>query len=701
MSAEQPVTLADSLRVMISDANGREMRDDAVSALGGWGMIADQLITLADDPVLIPLVSLISRDIVNAGGSTALVLESLVTAVLSTSSPALFGDALNLMAANPIALETVGIQLADGLLAELGGLHELADPDDATVSRAADALETLTRLKAGGFGTPFALFAFLERFRSPAPARLATAAIRSVSTAVDQWPEAVSLREVVMVLAGLKPGNNVATWSGNVDDVASDACWVLSGIDLVQALRSNNLAEMAALFRSSRDYLVIGRDTYGREDAEVLVEVLDLVSVLLDESDSVPSISVLGNSPLTRAKVDAVVDRACRYNVAVCGLEHWFGDAKRASLQAWVALAEDLRTLQVTFAEESFYRAEVIVDDLLRIYVASRSFPVICRDGDFGGILQIVQPVIESGFAAKAGLLAHLGQHVRNLETRLTHANDVSRTEISADLNVAKAVLTKAEGLAFRGGGGPGKVEGAIAAPLPQPLDRLFPTGSAEAAQVAALGQDVLEKLVSAVENQAAARGLSLVEAEVIQSLSTPLAASREYTGDVKVAVDQLLTLLVRFVGDRLNAQYNRKKYLFKADASEDDLHQDLYDYLKSTDLGATTEMEVQHIGGGRIDIRILFDGFGLHIELKADDTQSSMTEKTAYLKQTVAYQATDVRIGFLVALRTKAFDPTGPSPHLTGLFEHTTLSVEGDTVPRHVILIELPGNRTAPSKMR
>jgi hypothetical protein len=75
--------------------------------------------------------------------------------------------------------------------------------------------------------------------------------------------------------------------------------------------------------------------------------------------------------------------------------------------------------------------------------------------------------------------------------------------------------------------------------------------------------------------------------------------------------------------------------------------------------------------------------------------------DKTAYLKQAVAYQATDVRIGFLVALRTKAFDPTGPSPHLSALFEHTTFDVDGDPVPRHIVLVQVPGNRTRPSRMK
>jgi hypothetical protein len=42
-----------------------------------------------------------------------------------------------------------------------------------------------------------------------------------------------------------------------------------------------------------------------------------------------------------------------------------------------------------------------------------------------------------------------------------------------------------------------------------------------------------------------------------------------------------------------------------------------------------------------------------------------------------------------------------GPSPHLTTLFEHTTFEVAEDPVPRHIVLVQVPGNRTSPSTMK
>lgn len=55
------------------------------------------------------------------------------------------------------------------------------------------------------------------------------------------------------------------------------------------------------------------------------------------------------------------------------------------------------------------------------------------------------------------------------------------------------------------------------------------------------------------------------------------------------------------------------------------------------------------------------------------------MSDKTAYLKQAAAYQVNDIRIGFLIALRHTAFDPTGPPPHLSELIGHVAFDIEGD----------------------
>ena len=113
---------------------------------------------------------------------------------------------------------------------------------------------------------------------------------------------------------------------------------------------------------------------------------------------------------------------------------------------------------------------------------------------------------------------------------------------------------------------------------------------------------------------------------------------------------------------------------------------------------GARVEYERTQVASGRVDLRLKFDGFAVNIEMKVDKTTKPLEDKTAYLKQAAAYQVTDVRIGFLVALRLRAFDPTGGPPSLTELIRHVAFDVPADPVPRHIVLVQVPGNKTAPS---
>lgn len=102
----------------------------------------------------------------------------------------------------------------------------------------------------------------------------------------------------------------------------------------------------------------------------------------------------------------------------------------------------------------------------------------------------------------------------------------------------------------------------------------LFGSGTAEAEELAKLDEKMLLKLSEAVENKAISRQVSLMENEVLSKMSSNLLSSPDYVTDVKIAVDELLLLMVRFVASRQNAQADRKPYLFKSDASENDLRE-------------------------------------------------------------------------------------------------------------------------------
>lgn len=88
-------------------------------------------------------------------------------------------------------------------------------------------------------------------------------------------------------------------------------------------------------------------------------------------------------------------------------------------------------------------------------------------------------------------------------------------------------------------------------------------------------------------------------------------------------------------------------------------------------------------------------------MELKADGTAVPLDGKAAYIKQTVSYQASDVRIGFLIVLRMTPPTDKSPSEHLTEYVSHTSVPIRGSTIERHVVMLEIPGNQTKPSSAR
>ncbi len=704
MSIEPAATLTHDMTALLTADPGRPPGVGALASLGGWERLAADGGTIADSPVLTQVVGLIVRDAAksdNQTGAYADALRAVTASVLATESPAIFADSLDRLTSSRATLDIVGAALATSLEGIVDTFQRFESPNARTARRAADALEALTRLNVTGIGSSFGLLAVLERFTAPVPKPLGTAIIRAVGTAVDHWPHAASLTTVVRRVAGIDPPKGEANANADMEAVASDAAWVLAGIELVSALRAPYLSAMAENLEASAEYLKVACDVYEREDASIMLTVVEVLRGLLHESGVPPSVEALAMPQLEPRALDDLAERVRRINVASVGLNHWYGDPKRAALFAWNRLADDLSRLRAEFARSSFYKAEVVVDNLLQIYTGSRSLAIARREEDTDGLLVFVQPVIESGFARTAGLMSNLEDHTAALEQQIAGAADDQQDALAEQLDAARAVLAAAKSHALRGVGQGKGAGGTAPMPLPPPLDQLIPTESAAATELGSMSESALAQLARVVSDATIGKhSLNLVESHIYFAIQAALAMSPDYDGNTAAAVDNVLRLIIRFVTTRSNAQSNLYGYLFNPRASENDLHLDLYNYLVSSELGSITEIEVQHVGGGRIDLRLKFDGFAIHLEIKVDSTKVSMDDKTAYLKQATAYQGTDIRIGFLVALRHKAFDSSGPPPHLSALIGHTEFNIDGDPVARHIVTVQVPGSRTKPSRM-
>jgi hypothetical protein len=223
-----------------------------------------------------------------------------------------------------------------------------------------------------------------------------------------------------------------------------------------------------------------------------------------------------------------------------------------------------------------------------------------------------------------------------------------------------------------------------------------------DAATLRALSPDVARQLEAALTDRKGRTGAHLPERDVLvveetlARLRRQLLSSPYYRGDVRLAVDEVLILLLRFWRSRDGAGM---PYLFDPAAVEADLATDLKTWFDGTPHASRTATEVRHVGGGRVDVACLFPTFRLYIELKKDDRDVEVAEMKRHLLQTAGYQSADVPIGFLAVLDLRRH--SGPTPHISSCFDLFVLDDPQVGEPRYIVTMLVPGNRTVPSSMR
>lgn len=685
--------LADALSALAKTSAGRPFPEDAIDAVGGWHRIAQDAASLAGQPSLPLLAHLAARDAGDTPDEHAVAaLVAVAEAVVNTREPTLMRDSLDALLAARGAIRATGRLMATALPSVVKSVLDDAERNEMAELVAADALEVLTQVVASGYGSHFELLALLDRFDAPTALPIAKAAVRSVAVAADLWPEADVLAARIRRLAGLDPTQSL---NGDLaSEVEPDAVWALAMMATLRALRANTIAEMNPHLEDADRYLDVAATTHGRADAAVMRQVVlavrELAAAILAETP----LKALESGALSTSTIEELRSRIKEFAVETSGLDHWYGDRTQAILTAWAGVMDDLDRLRAEFAKDAFYQAEVIVSDLLSIYVESRAFGVHPSVSDVDGVQMFIQPVIESGFASKASHLSNLEQHADNLEARIAVERD---SGLEDQLEAARQVIGAARRAAL-GGETPGKALGGdSSSPLPGSLSQLLVPGSPDEALFRQITPDTLKALALGLEHVDVGRAhLNMVQRELYDDIRGKLKVCPDYKGDVVPVVDEVLRLVLNFVVSRTAGEAGHYPYLFDPAAVESAIQDDLHNYLVAA-LGARAEYEVSHVGGGRVDLRLKFDQFAIHIEMKVDDTQVPMSDKAAYLKQAATYQGNDIRIGFLIALRHKAF-PKGPPPHLKALMQHVAFAIPNDPVPRHIVTVAVPGSRTRPS---
>lgn len=188
---------------------------------------------------------------------------------------------------------------------------------------------------------------------------------------------------------------------------------------------------------------------------------------------------------------------------------------------------------------------------------------------------------------------------------------------------------------------------------------------------------------------------------QIIEDVGDQLSACPDYQGTVREQLQPVIVSVLRFLARCLNAQEgggrSHTQYLFDPEALEGDLQQDLVGWLYASGLYGFT-IEAQHIGGGRIDLMVTFDGFRFVMELKREQGDATRSGLSGYLRQAGAYQVTDVALGMLIILDTTS-DPL--PPHIRdNVWVDVLAAAEPHGTDRYVVVVRVPGNRKSPSRL-
>jgi hypothetical protein len=124
----------------------------------------------------------------------------------------------------------------------------------------------------------------------------------------------------------------------------------------------------------------------------------------------------------------------------------------------------------------------------------------------------------------------------------------------------------------------------------------------------------------------------------------------------------------------------------------ESELQNDLWVFLTGTDY---PEAEKTDISAGRVDIHIPQRDFRFIIEVKRLQEEWTDQALDPLLRQTTAYQQTDVRLGVLAVLDLS--DRPAGVPHMDECAFLRPRVVSPSDI-RHAVVLRVPGNRRTPS---
>jgi hypothetical protein len=338
---------------------------------------------------------------------------------------------------------------------------------------------------------------------------------------------------------------------------------------------------------------------------------------------------------------------------------------------SWYELACALKGLSTRMSEDSWLRALAVLQQIGNLRCTLVSLATASGDE----LRTAVTHRLASGFAAREGLRAHLH----------ACANDTESTEASR--KQARELLAVVDNIRNRQG-------------KPGPLASAGGLVSGTEVQTTTESGDALPcaKSISSAFNQ--------LQEKCYLGIVAELQKHEDYRGGLALDINAILVCLIRFQTYCLNVSREMAgpayEFLFETNGTlplEKDLQICMFQTMQFHLLAFPNhqiQREVHDVAQGRADIAITRDRWQLVLELKREIADASRDGLAKYLGQAATYPVSQSRISFLVVLdvcRQRKWplmlDDNSWVDRVQG---------PGDSKPRLVIVMRIPGQRPVPS---
>jgi hypothetical protein len=617
-----------------------------VDRLGGLKRIDAERDLLLTQPFLDVLVELTAT---SASDAQTFLAELLIEGFACATSPVAFRDAANALIETAVLRDKLAKDLVPVLTTRIA-----VRSDPATQLIAAYALEALFRLSLAGAVTHHRILAIMSEFDGAEGELFAEHAAKLVGVAFDQWG-----------------GDDlVASLERLVASAEAEAAYELGHVMLAGALQQDCLAEILGRLEGAKvrfhQATIAGEE---RADATAYEAVIDLVRGFW-AGLSAAELQI----PLDRLGA-AMADR--RSLLQVGSVPAWLAPRIDREI-AWVDLARGAQKAAQDISRPSWLNAAATMEHLLTVYDAERTI------SGSPGLSTMLRPRIEAAFVREQGLAAHLDDLLADPESRSIDAVMAGSLRTRIHRRIEKDTDSR-------------KAEENVAFPLLTSVLQGLPSADELPRDTAA----VLEREL-AQRHRGFDRIANPVINRIFAELTSSLVDCADYQGDIRDDYDAALFQILGFCADRQDAGRKqlgpRGDYLRDPLAKEGDLQSDLRQWLKGNLTSADVQTEMEGVATGRTDLYIGFGGHRFIAELKRHHGYVDEAVAMPFFGQAGAYQATNVRLGFLGIL--ELVDRPGPPATIEECFWSASFVPEGSQLARHITVFRVPGMLKSPSSL-